>query len=111
MGIGESLPLRPLGVGATPPEPEVRHPTRKNCNRKTHKNGIYTTPFRLFGVSTLPPTQKNTDTLPPPARSLPPRGLTVPMYAGLVVVLGVALQMLLIWNVKIELGARNSQQY
>ena len=72
---GESLPLRSLGGGATPPfEPNVRHPPRKNCNRKTHKNGIYTTIFRPFWRKHPPSDPKNIDTLPSPRPVQPPSG-------------------------------------
>ena len=37
--------------------------------------------FRPFWRKDPPSNPKNTDTLPPPARSLPPRRLTLPMYA------------------------------
>ena len=70
MGIGGSSGSDLQGERLPPPEPKVRHPPRKNCNRKTHKNGIYTTFWRKHS----PSEPKNTDILPPPGTfTLPSR--------------------------------------
>ena len=86
-------PLNSIVDGDPPPNPPLqrasiihmwafggvcRHPPRKNCHRKTHKNGIYAT---LFGENTLRPTPK-IQISSPLGLFHTPRGLTVPMYAS-----------------------------
>ena len=57
---GSHSPLRLLG-GTSPLDSKVRHPPRENCNRKAHKNGSYTTPFRVLAKTPLRP--QNADRL------------------------------------------------
>ena len=82
MGIGGvgGVTLHKALRGATSLLVESQTPW-KNFIRKTRKNYIYTTNFRQFGENTLPPTPKNTDTLPLLGSLTPPRvHLTVPIH-------------------------------
>ena len=72
----ESLPLKPRG-GATPPGAKSQKPSRKKCNRKTYKAEFTLPLLGLFGENA---SDQKIQTLPPRSRSLPSRGLTVPMY-------------------------------